>query len=232
MAGELSVSAPVTVARRWWRFKYAFEWLLASLGFVVTVPFLVLVAVSVKVTSPGPVLYVSQRLGRGGRVYCLYKFRSMKVNAPQRLAADGKVITEREDPRLTPIGRILRLGFDELPQLLNVLKGDMCLVGPRPDVPWELDRYSSRERSRLTVLPGITGLTQVLGGRELSNAANYELDVRYVERSTAWTDLAILALTLPYSFGAIGVGRRVLPSFVQGVDLTPITDSACTRSKT
>jgi len=208
----------VAAAQRWWRVKYAVEWAIALVGTALVLPLLAVLALLVKLTSRGPVLYVSERLGRGGKVFRLMKFRSMKTGAEPVLAEDGKVVTVADDPRLTPVGRFLRLGFDELPQLLNVLKGDMCLIGPRPDVPWELERYTPRERSRLAALPGISGLTQVLGGRELNNAQNYELDVRYVARSSGWLDVKILLLTLPYALGAKGVGRRCLAEFMEGLD--------------
>jgi undecaprenyl phosphate N,N'-diacetylbacillosamine 1-phosphate transferase len=208
---------PPTVKQRAWAVKYAAEWLLALVAFLLTLPLLALLACLVKATSPGPVLYVSDRLGRNGKVFRLFKFRSMRVNVPQITANDGKVVTLENDPRLTAVGRFLRLGFDELPQLLNVLKGDMCIVGPRPDVPWELERYSQRERLRLAVLPGITGLTQVLDGRELSNAQNYELDVRYVRSSSWGMDLAILAITLPYSLGLKRTGRWVFQRHFEAV---------------
>jgi len=119
-----------------------------------------------------------------------------------------------DDPRLTPIGRFLRLGFDELPQLLNVVRGQMCLIGPRPDIPLELERYRPRQRDRLLVLPGITGLTQVLDGRSYSNAVNYELDVLYVRHSNFITDLGILALTLPYSLGLTRIGQRLFGRYL------------------
>lgn len=201
-----------------WRWKSSIEWMLAVAGCLAILPLFVVLGILIKLTSRGPVLYVSNRLGRNGRVFHLYKFRSMRVNAPQIMAADGKVVTDKRDSRLTPIGRFLRLGFDELPQLINVVKGDMCLIGPRPDVPWELERYTPRERLRLAVLPGITGLTQVVGGRELSNADNYELDVRYVERSGFWTDIGILLLTLPYSLGAKRIGRRFFRHYLDGIE--------------
>ncbi len=190
---------PVTAssAARWWRLKYFLEWLVGSVGFVLILPLFALLALLVKTTSPGPVLYLSDRLGRDGRVFRLLKFRSMRVGVAPVLGSDGKVLTLDHDPRCTPIGRFLRLGFDELPQLINVVRGEMCLIGPRPDVPSELERYTARERARLKVLPGITGLTQVVGGRELSNAQNYELDVRYVEQASLWMDGLILVLTLP-----------------------------------
>ena len=228
-AHENDTRSPVPNQRpvkRMWRIKYALEWLLALVGTIAVSPLLVLCAILVKCTSRGPVFYCSQRLGRAGRTFTLYKFRSMRVNAEVVLADDGKVITTDNDPRFTPIGKLLRLGFDELPQVINILKGDMCIVGPRPDVPWELDRYSPRERLRLEVLPGITGLTQVMGGRELNNAQNYELDVRYVTQSGCLLDAAIFAMTLPYALGAKKIGRKFLPKYM--AELDALADSPTT----
>lgn len=202
---------------RSWVAKFALERIVALVGFVLLLPLLLLLAVAVKLTSHGPVLYASDRLGQGGRVFQLYKFRSMRVGVEPVMGADGKVLTLANDPRVTPIGRFLRLGFDELPQLFNVIKGDMCLIGPRPDVPWDKDRYTEREAKRLAVLPGITGLAQVVDGRNLNNAQNLELDVLYVEQSTWRTDLLILLLTLPYSLGWKKIGARVFRDFVEKV---------------
>lgn len=209
---------------RRWGLKAAIERVLAALGFVLFAPVMLIVALLVKTTSRGPVLFTSERLGKCGRVFRLYKFRSMRVGVPPILGDDGKVLTIKRDPRLTSIGRLLRLGFDELPQLINVIKGDMCLIGPRPDVPWEIDQYSSRQQRRLQVLPGITGLAQVVGGRSMNNAQNYELDVLYVEHSTWRTDLRILLLTLPYSLGMEQIGVRYLQDYVDAV--RPLGDTA------
>ena len=210
--------ATAVPSRRLWRAKYAVEWALALLLTAALAPLEVLLAALVKLTSRGPVFYVSDRLGKDNRVFRLYKFRSMKVNVAEIRAPSGKVITLPGDARLTRIGRFLRLGFDELPQLLNVLKGEMCLIGPRPDVPWELPLYGPRERLRTAVLPGITGLTQVLGGRELDNHQNYELDVRYVVRSGAWMDLGIALLTPLYSLGARKIGQRCFRRHMEGLE--------------
>lgn len=212
------MEAALQSSPRCWPLKYALEWLAGGLGLVLILPLLLLLAFLVKVTSPGPVFFITERLGRNGQVFRLFKFRSMKVGVAPVLGPDGKVLTLAKDPRCTPIGGFLRLGFDELPQLINVLRGEMCLIGPRPDVPAELERYTSRERLRLQALPGITGLTQVVGGREMNNAQNYELDARYVERSSLWMDVQILLLTLPYSFGATRMGRRVFQREMEGVE--------------
>lgn len=200
------------------------ERMAAALGLVAISPLLALLAGLVRLTSPGPVFYRAPRIGRGGREFVLFKFRSMRVGAPPVIGADGKVLTLRSDPRVTPVGRFLRLGFDELPQLINVLKGDMYFVGPRPDVPWELERYTARQRRRLEAHPGITGLAQVVGGRYMNNAQNYELDVLYVERGTWVTDVAILMLTLPYALGLERIGARVFRNYVEAV--RPLGDGA------
>lgn len=214
MISEQDIPIQTAVAPRLWNLKYALEWLVTFCSVLAILPMLVLLALLVKVTSPGPVFYVSSRLGRNGRAFRLYKFRSMKTGVSAVIAPDGKIITAANDPRFTAIGKFLRLGFDELPQLFNVLKGDMCLVGPRPDIPEELERYNSRERLRLLALPGITGLTQVLDGRNLSNADNYELDVRYVTESNFSADLLIVLFTLPYAFGFKSLPKRFLGRFL------------------
>lgn len=205
------------LSRRWWGGKYLTEWLIATVAALLILPLLALLALLVKLTSPGPVFYVTPRLGKHERTFSLYKFRSMSLNVPEVLGSDGKVLTLPNDPRLSPIGKFLRLGFDELPQLFNVIKGEMCLIGPRPDVPRELERYTPRQTLRLAVLPGITGLAQVLGGRELNNAQNYELDVRYVCHANFITDALILAVTLPYSLGATRIGQRIFGCHLEAV---------------
>ena len=214
-----SVLGKSAISHRW-PLKYAMERIVALVGFLLTLPLLGLLALTVKASSPGPFLFVSERLGRDGRVFRLFKFRSMRVGVVPVMGSDGKVLTLANDSRLTSVGRFLRLGFDELPQLINVIKGDMCLIGPRPDVPEELGRYSERQRQRLLVLPGITGLAAVVGGRYMDNAQNYELDVLYVEQSTWGTDLLILLLTLPYALGLERIGVSVFRKYVDAVRLS------------
>ncbi len=177
----------------------------AALLLVVLSPLLLLLAVVVKLTSPGPVLYRQERCGLGGRRFALVKFRSMVADAEQRQAelealneADGPVFKMRRDPRVTSAGRwIRRLSLDELPQLWNILKGDMSFVGPRPPLPQEVERYERWQRRRLRMRPGLTCLWALEGRSELSFARWMELDMAYIDNWSLWLDLKILLKTIP-----------------------------------
>ncbi len=166
-------------------------------------PLLVAIAILVKLTSPGPVIYKQQRVGRGGRTFTFYKFRSMYQDADRRLQEvlaqnekSGPIFKMKNDPRVTPVGRFLRkYSLDELPQLFNVLKGDMSLVGPRPPLPREVEQYDDRALQRLSVLPGITCLWQICGRSDTSFEEWLELDTLYVENMSFWLDLKILMKT-------------------------------------
>jgi exopolysaccharide biosynthesis polyprenyl glycosylphosphotransferase len=171
---------------------------------VVLAPVLLGVALCVRLTSRGPVLFRQVRVGRDGREFRIFKFRSMYVDAEARLADlrhlnehDGVLFKIRDDPRVTPIGRWLRrLSLDELPQLLNVVSGQMSLVGPRPPLPVEVAAYADDVRRRLAVKPGMTGLWQVSGRSDLSWEEAVRLDLRYVENWSLSLDLVILLRTL------------------------------------
>ena len=195
--------------------KLVVEGLGALIAVVLLAPLLLLIALLIKVTSPGPIFYIDERVGRLGRPFRMVKFRSMYVGAPPVITDDNKVIVEEDDPRVTPVGRILRMGFDELPQLFNVLKGEMAVIGPRPDATWMLPEYTDEIRPRLQMRPGITGLAQVLRGRDLSTGDNYRLDVYYVGSWSPWMDLRIALYTPLYIAGAKNVGlgwlKHVLP---------------------
>jgi len=190
--------------------KVAVEWFAALLLLLLLSPLLLLIALLVKLTSRGPVFYIAKRLGRGGQYFPMIKFRSMYVGVPAIVTEDNMVIVEENDPRLTPVGELLRIGFDELPQLINVLKGEMALVGPRPDVDWVLPEYTDEIRRRLEVRPGITGLAQVLCGRQLSSDYNYRLDCYYVANWSPWLDLKIVLYTVPYVLGVRRLARQWL----------------------
>lgn len=201
-----------------WILKYVFEWILAFILIIITSPVFILIIVLQQLLDPGKILYISERNGKGGSTFKLYKFRSMKMGSKEIRSIDNKLITTDNDPRITFFGSLLRLGFDELPQLFNVIKGDMCIIGPRPDLPEEFFNYSETEIIRVSVLPGITGLSQVLNGRSLPKKINYELDVRYILYSSMFTDIKILLLTIPFSFGMKKIGRNYLKSFIHDIN--------------
>jgi exopolysaccharide biosynthesis polyprenyl glycosylphosphotransferase len=172
----------------------------ASLVLLLLAPVLVAIALAVKVTSPGPVLYRQERVGLNGKAFTMLKFRSMVADADRRLEdlrgdniSDGLLFKMRSDPRVTPVGRLLRrLSLDELPQLFNVLRGTMSLVGPRPPLPGEVARYDTSVSRRLLVKPGLTGLWQISGRSDLSWEESVRLDLRYVENWSLAMDLLIL----------------------------------------
>jgi exopolysaccharide biosynthesis polyprenyl glycosylphosphotransferase len=172
----------------------------AALGLVLLAPVLLGIAVLVKTTSPGPVLFRQERLGRGGRPFSMLKFRTMVPGADhmvQTLAGgndgNGVLFKLRLDPRVTKVGRVLRrYSLDELPQLLNVVRGEMSLVGPRPPLPSEADRYGFVMRRRFLVKPGLTGLWQISGRSDLSWDESVRMDVLYVENWSLGLDLRIL----------------------------------------
>lgn len=185
--------------------KRCFDFAAAALLVAVLSPFLMLVAILIKLDSEGPVFYKQQRVGRNGRLFYMYKFRSMRPDADQLLKelwdqneADGIAFKIHDDPRVTRLGRFLRkYSIDELPQLFNVLKGDMSLVGPRPPLPIEVEHYGAWEWRRLEVTPGITGLWQVSGRSDLSFSQWVNLDIYYIENWSLILDLKILLKTIP-----------------------------------
>ena len=180
-------------------------------GLLVLAPVFLLIALAVRLSSPGPVFFVQTRIGRGGRPFGMIKFRSMYRDAAERRAAllaqsdrEGICFKSRNDPRVTPVGRILRrLSLDELPQLLNVVAGQMSLVGPRPALPEEVAAYPVRALGRLAVLPGITGPWQVSGRAEIGFDEMVEMDLDYARAPRLATDLACLLRT----FSAVVSGR-------------------------
>jgi len=173
--------------------KRAMDILLAGIALAAGWPFLAALAILIRIDSPGPVLFRQERAGRRMRPFMVYKFRTMRADAdPYDVSPMG-----REDARLTRLGRWLReMTLDELPQFWNVLKGDMSIVGPRPLYMSQACRFNERERRRLEVRPGLTGLAQVLGRGEIPHDEKLELDVQYVERWGLWLDLKIILLSV------------------------------------
>jgi lipopolysaccharide/colanic/teichoic acid biosynthesis glycosyltransferase len=177
----------------------------ATIGLLLAGPLLALAAFSLWLEGRGPLLYRRRVLGRGGREFGAFKLRTMRVDAdgwlarqPQLLAQYQQNVKLQDDPRVTRVGRILRkFSIDELPQLINVLRGEMSLVGPRMLHPWELERYGDLGPERLAVKPGITGLWQVSGRQELDYAERIELDRRYLRERSLKLDIEILLQTIP-----------------------------------
>ena len=187
----------------WW--KRVIDIAGALAGLVIASPILTVIALAVKATSHGPVLFIQPRAGLGGRRFHIYKFRTMHVDAEKRKAMlgylneqDGPAFKIRDDPRVTSLGRILRrLSLDELPQLFNVLKGDMSLVGPRPPTFEEVAEYRAWYTRRLDVTPGITCIWQVYGRSRVSFEDWMRMDMQYIRQYSFWQDLRLLMATVP-----------------------------------
>lgn len=194
----------------WW--KRTMDVLGSSLALIALSPLFVLVAVAVRVSSPGPAFFRQRRVGHGGREFTCLKFRSMYVDAEERKAllahlneANGHVFKIKDDPRRTPVGKVLRkTSIDELPQFWNVLKGEMSLVGPRPPLPAEVECYAPRERERLRGVPGITGAWQVSARANHDFEEMLALDLDYLDGVSFLNDCKILLLTVPAVLGARG----------------------------
>jgi lipopolysaccharide/colanic/teichoic acid biosynthesis glycosyltransferase len=185
--------------------KRSFDLLLATVGLIVLSPLLLAIAIAVKLGSRGPVLYRSMRPGIGGVPFACLKFRTMGAGADsaqplleERNEATGALFKMRSDPRLTAVGRLLRrYSLDELPQLINVLRGEMSLVGPRPLPQRDFDQLEDWHKKRYMVMPGMTGLWQVSGRANLDFDDLVRLDFLYLERWSVFLDLTILVKTLP-----------------------------------
>jgi exopolysaccharide biosynthesis polyprenyl glycosylphosphotransferase len=185
--------------------KRVIDFTVALLGLIFLFPFLALLALAIKLDSPGPVIFTQERVGKGGRRFVVHKFRSMVQDAESRKRellslneADGPLFKIKDDPRMTRLGRFLRrFSLDELPQFYNVLRGEMSLVGPRPSVPTEVEQYQTWHRRRLEIVPGMTGLWQVNGRSDLTFDEMALLDIYYIENWSLPTDIKILLQTLP-----------------------------------
>jgi exopolysaccharide biosynthesis polyprenyl glycosylphosphotransferase len=190
---------PTSVPSAPWHYAFSkrvLDLILSSLLLVLTAPLFLLIAFFIRIDSPGPALFVQRRVGRNGRLFNIYKFRSMYVDAPgyEQSPASSR------DPRITRIGRIIRqTSLDEFPQLINVLLGNMSLVGPRPEMPFIVQNYTSRQRQRLQVTPGITGLWQLSADRAFPIHHNIEYDLYYIQHRGIFMDIAILIHTIPFA---------------------------------
>jgi len=184
----------------------SFDVFVAVVALLILAPLLLIVMCCIFINSPGGIFYCQKRVGVNGRIFNFWKFRSMVVNAEQqkddlisdRGVADSVRFKMKEDPRITRVGRFIRkYSIDELPQLWNVLKGDMSLVGPRPPVPKEVNIYSSSDRRRMRIIPGITCIWQVSGRSEIPFEEQVKLDEDYILSASFWTNLKLLLRTIP-----------------------------------
>lgn len=189
--------------------KRVFDFVASVIGLVILSPVFLMVAIAIKLEDPkGPVFYSQVRLGKQQRAFRMYKFRSMVVDADKKLKkllkhndVEGPMFKMKEDPRVTKVGRFIRkYSVDELPQLVNVLLGQMSLVGPRPPLPREVAEYTEFDKQRLTVKPGCTGLWQVTLRNDASFEEMVRLDLKYIDQRGFWFDLYVLIQTVAVFF--------------------------------
>ena len=182
----------------------------ASIGIILTAPIMLVIAILVKLEDPkGPILFSQIRNGEYPKTFKMYKFRSMYVDAEERLEEimhlneqSGPAFKIKDDPRITKVGKFIRkTSLDELPQLFNVLKGDMSLVGPRPAIPREVEQYTPYQRQRLLVKPGLTCIWQVSGRNNIGFDEWVELDIKYIKTRNLWLDIKLILLTIPAMLG-------------------------------
>lgn len=178
-------------------FKRAFGFFFALLGLIVTSPIMLIIAILIKLESPGPVIFKQPRIGKDGKVFEFYKFRSMCNNAEK---TGSGVYSDKNDSRVTKVGKFIRAtSLDEIPQFVNVLKGDMAFIGPRPPLtyhPWTFDKYTEHQKKMFNVRPGLTGWAQVHGRKQVEWNKRIELNVWYVENLSFLLDLRILFTTV------------------------------------
>jgi len=177
--------------------KIIIDLIIAAVLSLILLPLFIIIWFFIKISSPGSVIFRQQRAGKDGKSFIFYKFRTMRTDVDP-FGASPK---SGEDPRLTKIGKFLReYSLDELPQLFNILKGDMSIVGPRPLYMSQVAEWNDRQKKRLLVKPGLTGLAQISGRGELTREEKLELDVRYVETAGFWLDLKIILMTIRQVF--------------------------------
>lgn len=188
---------------RYEKIKRFFDICLSSAALLVLSPLLLVIAILIYLEDKGPVIYSQTRIGKDGRAFKLYKFRSMCVDADEKLKdlqelneRDGPVFKIKNDPRVTKVGKFIRKTcIDELPQLVNIIKGDMSIVGPRPPLPNEVEQYNSYQKQRLLVVPGLTCYWQIQKGEETTFDEWVELDLKYIKERSILLDFRLILLT-------------------------------------
>lgn len=189
-------------------FKRILGLIFSLVGFIILIPIFLIISILIKLTSKGPIFFKQERIGRNGKVFNMYKFRTMIVNAEN--IGDGIRVRSKNDPRITKIGKILRrTSLDELPQLINVIKGDMSLVGPRPPVTYHpyngYNNYPENAKKRFIVRPGLTGLSQIKYRNGVSWDKRIEIDVKYTENISFLQDIKIILATIKIVFKPVNI---------------------------
>ena len=191
-------------------FKRVMDVVGSLLGIILLSPILLIVAIAIKIEDPkGSVFFVQQRCGKDNKLFPMYKFRSMVSNAEELLEKlktknemDGPVFKIKDDPRITKVGKFIRkTSIDELPQLINILMGDMSIVGPRPAIPHEVAEYNDYQRQRLLVKPGLTCIWQVSGRNSIGFDEWVDMDLEYIEKRNLWMDIKLIFKTVAVLFG-------------------------------
>lgn len=177
--------------------KRTIDFIIALLALPVVLLFCFFVLIAIQFDDKGPLFHKARRIGKDGRIFNMYKFRSMVVNAPDLRMSDGSTYNAEDDPRVTKVGKFLRrTSIDEIPQMLNVLKGDMSLIGPRPDSAFYLEYYTDEERIILTVRPGITGWNQAVNRNSVGTKEKLQADIYYVKHLSFIFDCKVIMLTI------------------------------------
>ena len=189
-------------------FKRLLGLIFSLVGFIILIPIFLIISILIKLTSKGPIFFKQERIGRNGKAFNMYKFRTMIVNAEN--IGDGIRVRSKNDPRITKIGKILRrTSLDELPQLINVIKGDMSLVGPRPPVTYHpyngYNNYPENAKKRFIVRPGLTGLSQIKYRNGVSWDKRIEIDVKYTENISFLQDIKIILATIKIVFKPVNI---------------------------
>lgn len=182
--------------------KPLFDFLFSLVMLILLSPVFFIVILLINFFDYGPAIFKQERVGKDEVIFLIYKFRTMVINADKV----GPVLTEKYDPRVTPIGKLLRYtSLDELPQLINILKGEMSLLGPRPEVPSIVKDYTDKQRGVFKAKPGLSGLAQIHGRDELSIETKLNYDLEYIEKLSLWLDLKIFLLTFPTLISGRGI---------------------------
>lgn len=177
--------------------KRLLDIILSSIGMIIFALIFIPVSIAILLEDRGPIFYNAPRLGKNGNIFKMYKFRSMKVNAPDIRKADGSTYNGENDPRLTKVGKFIRkTSLDEAPQVINVFIGNMSVIGPRPDLPEHLEKYEGNEERKLEVLPGITGYSQAYYRNSIEWKERIKQDIYYIDNLSLWMDIKVFFKTI------------------------------------